>query len=122
MASGDFGGGTRQGVLERARPGDHRAATRDGAGHAFGGIAFGGLAVGVVGIAGVAFGAMALGGLAMGGIALGGLAVGVIALGGLAIGTMAFGGIAIGEHVVSAAQQDPVALEFFRERLPWLRR
>ena len=95
---------------------------RERRGHARGIIAIGDVATGWVAVGAMARGFLAVGGLAFGGIAFGGLAVGVIAVGGLAIGTMAFGGIAIGEHVVSAAQQDPVALEFFRERLPWLRR
>ena len=60
--------------------------------------------------------------IAIGDVATGWVAVGAMARGFLAVGGLAFGGIAIGEHVVSAAQQDPVALEFFREWLPWLRR
>jgi hypothetical protein len=56
----------------------------------------------------------------VGGLALGGVAIGVIALGGVAIGKFALAGLAIGEHVISAFRQDPNAVEFFGEWLPWL--
>ncbi len=92
---------------------------------ALGGVARSGLAIG-----GVAFGLVALGGLGLGGLALGGLAVGLLAAGGAAIGGVAFGGLAVGvyalggaafgQHVLSAVQRSPEAVEFFKHWLPWL--
>jgi len=90
-------------------------------GMARGFLAIGGLAIGVVALGGGAIGALvAIGGGALGGIAFGGGAFGVIAIGGGAWGYYAFGGGAAGTHAISAAHTDPVALDFFRQYLPWL--
>jgi hypothetical protein len=93
---------------------------------AFGGlargfIAFGGLAIGLFAFGGFAIGILvAVGGGAIGGLAIGGAAVGGIAIGGGACGFYALSGGAIGVHTVSAAHQDPAALDFFRQHFPWL--
>jgi hypothetical protein len=50
------------------------------------------------------------------------VAIGVVALGGVAVGKFALGGLAIGEYVMSGFRQDPKAVEFFGQWLPWLRR
>jgi zinc protease len=60
--------------------------------------AFGGLAAGLVSIGGASFGIAAIGGLAVGGLAWGGAAIGALASGGLAVGWLAFGGAAFGWH------------------------
>lgn len=91
--------------------------------------AFGGLARGVFACGGMAFGVLlAVGGAAVGTVALGGAAAGVIALGGGAVGYAAVGGGAAGYyacgggaagvHVIDAMQQDPAAIDFFRQWLP----
>ena len=82
----------------------------------------GGLSVGVVAFGGLSIGAIAFGGLAIGIVALGGLAIGVVAWGGAAVGYYACGGAAFGQYVMSAATQDPEAVELFGRFLPWLRR
>jgi hypothetical protein len=87
---------------------------------ATGWFAFGGLARGIVAIGGLALGVFAFGGAAVGGIAFGGAAIGVVAIGGGAAGYYAMGGAAAGTHAVSALHQDPEAVEFFRQYLPWL--
>src|SRR6266513_4065234 len=93
---------------------------------AFGGLArgffaFGGLAIGLFAFGGAAIGiALAIGGAAIGGLAIGGGAVGAVAIGGGAYGYYAFGGGAVGVHTVSPIHQDPAALDFFRQFLPWL--
>jgi predicted RNase H-like HicB family nuclease len=90
-------------------------------GLALGGIVFGGGAIGVVGLGGFAVGLLAaLGGFAMGGIAGGGIAIGGVAVGGIAIGYYACGGAAVGKFVLSAAEQSPQALQFFKQWAPWL--
>ncbi|PYT24302.1 MAG: hypothetical protein DMG58_26180 [Acidobacteria bacterium] len=81
-----------------------------------------GHAKGVIAIGDMATGWVALGGLARGGVALGGLSVGVVAWGGAAVGYYACGGAAFGQYVMSAATQDPEAVELFGRFLPWLRR
>jgi hypothetical protein len=63
---------------------------------------------------------LAIGGLAMGGLAIGGGAVGGIAIGGGAVGYYGVGGGAFGEHVIDGIQQDPEAVRFFNEWLPFL--
>lgn len=83
-----------------------------------GGLAFGGLTLGIVSYGGCALGLLAIGGLAIGlagafaGLAIGGFA----AVGGLAIGYFAHGGGVIGEHVLGPMRQDPEAVRFFK---PW---
>ena len=85
-------------------------------------VAVGGLAFGLLfGVGGLCAGALALGGLAIGGIAIGGGAIGGIAIGGGAFGYYAVGGGALGEHVISGMRQDPEAIRFFSDRLPFLR-
>ncbi len=69
--------------------------------HAFGWIAVGDRATGLLFAAGgMAKGLIAIGGLAMGGVAFGGCAVGGLAIGGGALGWLAFGGGAIGYEAV----------------------
>ncbi len=69
--------------------------------HAFGWIAVGDRATGLLFAAGgMATGLIAIGGLAMGGVAIGGGAVGGLAIGGGALGWLAFGGGAIGYEAV----------------------
>jgi hypothetical protein len=83
--------------------------------------ALGGLAIGIVAVGGGAIGVLlAIGGGAVGGIAFGGGAIGGVAVGGGAFGYYACGGGAAGVHTISAAQQDPAALEFFQQYLPWV--
>ncbi|MEZ6094230.1 MAG: sigma-70 family RNA polymerase sigma factor [Pirellulaceae bacterium] len=66
-------------------------------GRAFGWIAFGDNATGVLlAIGGIAKGLIAFGGIAFGGIAVGGLALGLTAIGGGALGLLAIGGLGIG--------------------------
>lgn len=90
-------------------------------GIARGGIAIGGLALGLLfGIGGLATGLLAIGGLAIGGIAVGGGALGGIAIGGGAVGYYGVGGSAFGAHVIDGLRQDPEALRFFNEWLPFL--
>lgn len=85
-------------------------------------VAIGGLALGVVSLAGVSIGLLAaLGGMAAGSLALGGAAFGYVAVGGLAAGFYACGGLALGTHVISATHQDPEAVRFFSEHLPWIK-
>lgn len=85
-------------------------------GFACGGIAVGGLSFGLLGVGGCAFGLLALAGLAFGVLALGGLSIGFhSAVGGLAIAkNFAIGGAVIAEH-----GNDRLAFEFFHERLWW---
>jgi len=90
-------------------------------GFARGIIALGGGAIGLLAIGGGALGAIALGGGAIGGIAIGGGALGVIAIGGGAAGYYALGSGAAGTHIISVAQQDPVAVNFFCKCLPFLK-
>lgn len=91
-------------------------------------IAIGHIAVGVIAMGGVSLGALSLGGLAIGLISLGGLslglllavggmAVGLIAIGGGAVGYYALGGGAFGPHPLGGNQQDPNAVEFFKQYL-----
>jgi hypothetical protein len=83
--------------------------------------AFGGLAIGIVAVGGGAIGVLlAIGGGAVGGIAFGGGAIGGVAVGGGAFGYYACGGGAGGVHTISAAQQDPAAVEFFQHYFPWV--
>lgn len=63
--------------------------------------AAGGLAKGLLAIGGLAIGGIAIGGGAFGGIAIGGGAFGVFAVGGLAVGYEAVGGGAIAWHVAT---------------------
>jgi hypothetical protein len=53
---------------------------------------------------------------------LGQIAVGYVAIGQLAAGYYALGQLAVGVHVYSSTVQDPAAVEFFRQFLPWLGR
>lgn len=79
-------------------------------------VAFGGLAVGLLSFGGLSLGIIAaIGGLAIGGLAFGGGALGGVAIGGGAVGYYACGGGASGVHVLSPAQRDPEAEEFFRQ-------
>lgn len=83
-------------------------------------VAVGGLALGLLlGVGGLCTGALAVGGLAIGGIAIGGGAIGGIAIGGGAFGYYAVGGGALGEHVIDGMRQDPEAVRFFGEWLPF---
>lgn len=85
--------------------------------------AVGGLAVGAFALAGVSIGLLVgIGGMAAGSLALGGGALGYVAMGGIAAGHYACGGLAIGTHVISATYQDPEAVRFFTEHLPWLKK
>ena len=54
-------------------------------------------------------------------LGIGQLATGYIAIGQMAIGYYALGQIAYGVHAWGINQRDPVALEFFRRLLPFLR-
>ncbi len=81
-------------------------------------IACGGGAIGGVSLGGGALGLIAFGGLAIGGFAAGGAAIGAVAIGSLAVGYYACGSVAIGAHVIDIAQQDPIALNFFRRWVP----
>lgn len=84
-------------------------------------VAIGGLALGLLfGMGGLCTGLLAFGGLAIGGIAVGGGAIGGIAIGGGAFGYYAVGGGAIGTHVIDSMRQDPEAVRFFNEWLPFL--
>ncbi len=84
-------------------------------------IAFGGLAIGGICFGGCSLAVLlAVGGLAVGGVALGGAAIGLVAAGGLAVGYYACGGNAVGEYIFSATRQDPEAVEFFRDWVPWM--
>lgn len=83
-------------------------------------VAVGGLALGLLlGVGGLCTGALAVGGLAIGGIAIGGGAIGGIAIGGGAFGYYAVGGGALGEHVIDGMRQDPEAVRFFGDWLPF---
>ncbi len=89
-------------------------------GIARGGVAVGGLAFGLLfGVGGLGVGGLAFGGMAIGGIAMGGGAIGGIAIGGGAFGYYAMGGGALGEHVISGMRQDPEAVRFFNDWLPF---
>lgn len=84
-------------------------------------IAMGGLALGLLfGMGGLGVGLLAVGGLAIGGMAIGGGAIGGIAIGGGAFGYYAVGGGAFGAQVIDAMRQDPEAVRFFNEWLPFL--
>lgn len=84
-------------------------------------VAVGGLAIGAVTLAGMSVGLLAaVGGVAAGSLAVGGAVFGYVAIGGLALGYYACGGLALGAHVISATHQDPEAVRFFIEHLPWL--
>lgn len=84
-------------------------------------VAIGGLALGLLfGMGGVCTGLLAFGGLAIGGIAIGGGAIGGIAIGGGAFGYYAVGGGAVGAHIIDGMRQDPEAVRFFNEWLPFL--
>jgi hypothetical protein len=73
------------------------ASVNPQSGKAFGWIALGDRATGLLFAAGgISKGLVALGGLAFGGIAVGGVAVGAIAIGGVALGALALGGAALG--------------------------
>jgi hypothetical protein len=89
---------------------------------AVGGVAIGGLSLGLISVGGLAIGAASLGGLAIGLLlALGGMAIGFISIGGGAVGYYALGGGAFGVHPLGANQQDPEAIEFFKNFLgPWV--
>jgi hypothetical protein len=89
-------------------------------GAAVGVIAMGGAAVGILGIGGFALGAIALGGLSIGGIAFGGGAIGCVAVGGGAIGYYACGSGALGKYVVSVFENNPEAIDFFKQWIPWV--
>jgi hypothetical protein len=85
-------------------------------------VAIGGLAVGLVSLGGLAIGLLAaVGGGALGGIAFGGAAIGYVAVGGGAAGYYALGGAAAGVHTISPLHQDPEAVAFFHQFLPWVR-
>ena len=88
-------------------------------GHARGIVAIGDFATGVLALGGIARGVVAVGGLAIGGIAIGGGAIGGIAIGGGAFGYYAVGGGALGEHVIDGMRQDPEAVRFFGDWLPF---
>lgn len=69
-------------------------------GMALGGIAFGGMSAGLISIGGMGIGVMSLAGLALGWWANGGIAVGVYAFGGLSLAwKMAVGGVAVAKEV-----------------------
>ena len=87
-------------------------------GMARGFIAIGGGAIGIIAIGGGAIGLVALGGAAIGLLALGGAAIGFVAVGGGACGYYACGGGAFGKYVLSAADQNPEAIRFFRSWIP----
>ena len=81
------------------------------------------VAVGLAGALGqLAIGAVAFGQLAVGPyLAIGQLAIGYIAVGQVAVGFYALGQIALGAHPYCMKLKDPVAWEFFRQYLPWLK-
>jgi hypothetical protein len=88
-------------------------------GHARGIVAVGDMATGVLAAGGMARGVVAFGGLAIGLASFGVLGLGLLlALGGAA-GVYAMGGSAIGPHVLSTAQCDPDALDFFSRTFEW---
>jgi len=89
-------------------------------GCSFGAISMGGGSVGILSVGGLAIGGLAFGGVALGGAAIGGAAMGFIALGGVAIAWHgAVGGIAVAHHLAmgGVAQalhaNDAVAKAFF---------
>lgn len=85
---------------------------------AVGGIAVGGISFGALSLGGLSVGLISLGGVALGLLlALGGLAVGLVAIGGAAFGYYSFGGGAFGVHPFGGNQQDPNAIDFFRQYL-----
>ena len=87
-------------------------------GHARGILALGDMATGVFAAGGLARGVFAFGGLAIGLASFGGLGIGLfLALGGA--GVYAMGGGAVGTHVLSTAQCDPDALDFFSRTFEW---
>jgi|APTNR8051073442_1049403.scaffolds.fasta_scaffold02614_2 hypothetical protein len=101
--------------------GDFAAGVIAIGGIARGVIAMGGLALGLLfGMGGLGVGLLAVGGLAVGGLAIGGGAIGVVAIGGGAFGYYAVGGGAFGAQVIDAMRQDPEAVRFFNEWLPFL--
>ena len=63
---------------------------------------------------------IAVGGAAVGVFSLGGLAIGYLGVGGLSIGYYSVGEMAIGKFIITESFQDPVAVEFLEDRLPWL--
>ncbi|MFM7115683.1 MAG: hypothetical protein ACKOAH_07295 [Pirellula sp.] len=87
-------------------------------GMARGFFAIGGGAIGVVAMGGGAIGLVALGGGAIGLLAFGGAAIGVVAFGGGACGYYACGGGAFGKYVMSATEQNPEAIRFFKSWIP----
>jgi hypothetical protein len=100
-------------------------------GASFGVLTFGGASIGVFALGGLGMGLVAgIGGLGIGGVAAGGGAIGLIAFGAAALGFVAVGSAslgyyalgagAIGKHVISVAQQDPVAVDFFKTWFSWL--
>lgn len=86
----------------------------------FGVVSLGGLAFGLLfAMGGLAIGSFAFGGAAIGGVAVGGAAIGIVAIAPAGIGYYAKGAATIGVHVVNALRQDPEALRFFAQWLPW---
>lgn len=91
-------------------------------GCAVGGISLGGAALGLFGaLGGLAIGAIAMGGAAVGLAAFGGGALGYAAIGGGAIGHFAAGGDAVGDFILTPKHQDPEALRFFQQWIPYLK-
>jgi len=97
---------------------------------AIGGVAFGGIGVGLlfawagIGLGGAVFAGVGIGykvfaGLALGYFAFGGVALGYGALGGFARGYFAAGGNAKGKYLMQGDHQDPEAVAWFTENVPW---
>jgi hypothetical protein len=82
--------------------------------------ALGGLAIGGVAVGGAAIGGVAFGGAALGGIAIGGGAIGYVVVADAGICVYGKGAAVIGEHVITPLRQDPQAVRFFQQWLPWL--
>jgi hypothetical protein len=83
-------------------------------------LTFCGIGLGAVCFSGLAVGVIAVGGVAIGVVSLGGLAIGYVGVGGLSIGYYSVGEMAIGKYIITESFQDPVAVEFLEDRLPWL--
>jgi RNA polymerase sigma factor (sigma-70 family) len=88
--------------IQFADPGGPNNSESNSQGHAWGWIALGDAATGILlAVGGRAFGTVAVGGLASGVLAVGGMAVGVLSAGGCAVGFwLALGGLAIGWDAV----------------------
>ncbi|HTI52399.1 MAG TPA: hypothetical protein VL475_15655 [Planctomycetaceae bacterium] len=84
-------------------------------------VALGGLSISLVfAMAGLAIAPLAFGGATIGGLAVGGAAIGYVVVAGAGIGYYAKGAACIGAHAINEFGQDPQAVKFFADWLPWL--